>query len=151
MDCKDNSCSFMKNEKKSDLLSLGSWVLIALLPKCPLCLFSYSAAISLCSGKTILKEAVGWTSYIPIVLAIILIGSFLYNYKGMKTLKAIGLALVGCIIILYGEYFVKNMSTYYIGAVTLLWACWMNGSFNFFVRKVKRSFLINKQKQIDIF
>lgn len=135
MDCHSNSCSLIKSEKKSGLLSLGSWLLIAVLPKCPLCLFSYSSALTLCSGKKLFQESVGWTSYIPIALAIIVVISFIYNYKGRKTLYAISIALAACAIILYGEYISKTLFTYYLGVSTLFFACWMNGSFGFFVRK----------------
>jgi hypothetical protein len=78
---------------------------------------------------------VGWTSYIPVILAFVLIGTFIYNYKGRKTLLAIALAVSASITILYGEYVVKTQWIYYLGVLTLFAACWLNGSFSFFLRK----------------
>ena len=147
MDCNSSSCSLTKAEKKSGMLSIWSWLFIALLPKCPLCLLSYSTAISLCGGKTLFQEDVGWTSYIPIMLALLVIGSFIYNYKGRKTLTAIGIAVGACLIILYGEYFSKSMATYYWGVFALFFACWVNGSFSFFINKFNTTFLKRKAQK----
>jgi len=135
MELSSRTCSHTCNRKRSNKLTLGTWLMIALLPKCPLCLLSYSTAISLCGGKTIFADTVGWTSYIPLILAFILIATFLYNYKGKKTLIAIGIALLGCLAILYGEYVVKTQGAYYIGVATLFTACWFNGSFSFFLKR----------------
>ncbi len=139
MDCQGKSCSLKKKEDKSNPLSMSAWLIIALLPKCPLCLLSYSTAISLCSGKTLFQDTVGWTSYIPIFLALVLIGTFIYNFKGRKTLKAILIAVLGCVIILFGEYFSKSIATYYYGTAVLLFACWVNGSFSFFMKKINEA------------
>ena len=148
MDCNSRSCLHTKSEKKGSMLSIWSWLFIALLPKCPLCLLSYSTAIGLCGGKTLFQENVGWTSYIPIMLAALVIGSFIYNYKGKKTLTAIGIALSACLIILYGEYFSKSMTTYYWGVFALFFACWVNGSFSFFIKKFKKAFQKREAQKI---
>ena len=150
MNCQNNTCSLIKSEKKSGMLSLGSWLIIVLLPKCPLCLLSYSTAISLCGGKTIFQESVGWTSYIPILLAAFVIASFIYNFKGKKTLIAISIAILSCLIILYGEYITKSMTTYYIGVTALFFACWVNGSFSFFIKKFNNFRANARSKEYNI-
>lgn len=137
MDCKTNTCYHTEKKSKSELISFWSWILIVILPKCPLCILSFSSAVSLCGGKTIFEKTVGWTSYIPIILAAIVITSFIINYKGTKTLTAITIALVSCAIILYGEYITKTEMTYYLGVAALFFACWINGSFHYFIRKMK--------------
>ncbi len=121
--------------QKQDKVSIGTLLLIAILPKCPLCLLSYSTAISLCGGKTIFSDTVGWTSYIPVFLALVLIGTFVLNYKGAKTAIAIALASFACVVILYGEHMAKTQVVYYLGTVMLFMACWTNGSFTFFLNK----------------
>lgn len=144
MNCDSGNCIPLKRQSRRHNLSLGSWLLIALLPKCPLCILSFSSAITLCGGKTLFAETVGWTSYIPIVLALILITTFFINYKGVKTLMAIGLAICASLIILYGEYVTKTSLTYYTGVIILFFACWVNGSFQFFINKMKRRFMLAK-------
>jgi hypothetical protein len=98
----------------------------------------------LCGGKTLYAKTVGWTSYIPVILAFILISTFLINYKGVKTLLAIGLAIFASLVILYGEYVTKMAFTYYTGVIILFFACWVNGSFQFFLKKIKRRFILAK-------
>ena len=148
MDCNSNTCSVNAIKKKGEMLSIWSWLFIALLPKCPLCILSYSTAISLCGGKTLFQESVGWTSYIPIILASLVIASFIYNYKGEKTLAAIGIAVGACLIILYGEYYTKSITTYYWGVAALFFACWVNGSFAFFIKKFQKAFQKREAQKI---
>lgn len=144
MSTKVQSCHCKKQKEKAGLnrktatSSLGSaliGVLIVLLPKCHFCLLAYSSAITLCSGTKIYNHSPAWTSYISISLALLTLALVLINYKGLRTLFAASLVIIGCLLISYSELKTGEIAFYYGGTFALLFGVWVNGSFYHFFRK----------------
>ncbi|MEK6780534.1 MAG: hypothetical protein AABY93_02445 [Bacteroidota bacterium] len=142
MQAETNLCKCQSRKEVNDKnshLSFLSVLLIALIPKCPFCMLAYSAAITVCSTKSITHNT-GWTSFISIALAIITLIIVLYNYKGRRTLSAAFIILLGIIFISYAELYSGNVTLYYIGSGALLIGIWTNGSLLFFINLVKSKF-----------
>lgn len=144
MPTKVQSCHCKKQKAETDLnrrtatSSLGSammGVVIALLPKCHFCMLAYSSAITLCSGTKIYNHSPAWTSYISISLALLTLALILVNYKGLRTLLAATLVIIGCLLISYSELKTGEIAFYYGGTFALLFGVWVNGSFYHFFRK----------------
>ncbi len=127
----DNGISITKRKTLSSLILP---VIIAILPKCPMCALAYSTAITMCSGKAFQHQP-DWTSYISIVLAVATMILVLWNYRGIRTIAASALILAGGVIIFNSELFTGNTTHYYIGCVLVLSGVWANGSFLHFLRK----------------
>ena len=78
-------CSCQKQQKLAAprrrfplLLSLA----IAILPKCPFCIFGYTSVMTMCSGAAIESHTKGNIfAYLPLALAILVILSFFLNFK----------------------------------------------------------------------
>lgn len=137
-----SNCS-CKNRKKRDLfkhphLSFFAGLFIAILPKCPFCILTYSSAITLCSGKTIYNHDPTWTSWISIALALFTLLAILLNFKGRKTIAAAGLVLLGSAFLLYSELYTGDLTSYYWGAGLLLVGVWLNANLMYFYRQLTR-------------
>lgn len=107
---------------------------IALIPKCPFCILTYTSAITICSSKAIGQYTPHWTSWISIVLAFLTLAITLYNYKGQRTWLAAAIISVGSILIIYSELFSGFIQPYYWGCGILIFGVWVNGSLPFFIR-----------------
>jgi len=126
---------YRKDRKSSKLTVLGA-VVIAILPKCPLCALAYSSAITMCSGATLYDHSTNWTSYISVSLCAFTIGLVLWNYKGRRTNLAVLAILLGSSFILHSEFFSGNVTNYYIGSMIVFIGVWLNGSFWHFANKL---------------
>ena len=144
MTTKVQSCHCKKQKEakvippKTATSSIGSalmGIVIALLPKCHFCVLAYSSAITLCSGTKIYNHTPAWTSYISIGLALLTLALILINYKGLRTLLAASLVIIGCLLISYSELKTGEIAFYYGGTFSLLFGVWVNGSFYHFFRK----------------
>lgn len=142
--CMQNHCKHKKKiarPKKGAFLSLLSGVLIAIIPKCPLCIFAYSSAITMCSGAKLQEESflnVDWF-YINLFLSIVTLSLILFNYKGKKTWIAATLAIAACSMLLLLDL-ASSPVLYYLSCALLFIAVWMNGSFTWFIRKWMSTF-----------
>ncbi len=117
------------------LLSL----VIAILPKCPFCIFGYTSVMTMCSGGVLQSHTQGnFWAYLPLVLAILVIVSLVMNYKGQKTLWALNLAVLGGACITWASLFSGNLSAYFGGTCLIFFSVFLNGSFLFFWKKVKK-------------
>ena len=147
-----NSCPCPKAKKpkqKARSLSVLSGLLIILLPKCPFCILTFSSAITLCSGAKIYQHAPGWASFISIGLAASTLLLLLWNYKGLRTIGAASLVLLGSYFIISSELWTGELAEYYGGAFFLLLGVWMNGSFYFFFRQwVKPGYEFIREKYL---
>jgi len=122
------------NKKKTSY----SWMpalLVAILPKCPFCVMAYSGAISMCSGNNLYPNAGGIMSYITIGLALIVLISFAFNYKGSKTVIAMLIAMVGVALLFISQIYTMSSPLYYTAVVILFFGIWFNGSFFHFFNK----------------
>ena len=111
-------------------------LLIALLPKCPFCIFGYTSVMTMCSGATLQSHTKGnFAAYLPIVLAILVIFSLVMNYKGQKTLWALNLAVFGGALVAWASLMTGNLMAYFGGASLIFFSVFLNGSFLFFWKK----------------
>ncbi len=138
-----------KQKRNAKSLSVFSWLLIVILPKCPFCVLTFSSAITLCSGAKIYQHAASWASFISIGLAAITLALLAWNYKGRRTLGAAALVLLGSYFIISSELWTGELAEYYWGAFFLLLGVWVNGSFYFFFRQwVRPAFDFVKEKYL---
>ena len=136
--CETFPCpSHEKRRKHKESASLGSILLIILLPKCPFCILSYSSAIAVCGSAGVQDMGLGdgfWLTGAWIGITLFSIG---YNFKGRKTWYALGLSSLGSLCLLLPYFFPTESTLYfYTGAFLLLWGVWVNGSFSYFFQKL---------------
>jgi uncharacterized protein (DUF983 family) len=114
---------------------------IALLPKCPFCIFGYTSVMAMCSGTTIESHKAGNTvAYLPLLLSTFVVVSLLMNFKGKKTWYALSLALFGTLLINWSALWTGNLMAYFSGSFSLFLSIFINGSFAFFWRNLKQKF-----------
>lgn len=131
--CKCTTTQSTKQRGKSLPYLLG--IIIAILPKCPFCVLAYSGAITLCSGASISQHTASWSSWISISLSILILGILFINYKGMRTLAAIFMVIMGGFLISWAELVSGVTDTYYLGSVLVFMGVWVNGSLLYFLRQ----------------
>lgn len=131
---------------KGDYLSILSGLSLAILPKCPICIFAYSSAITMCSGTKIQDTGIfqnEWM-YVNFGLLILTFGLIVFNYKGIKTLTAGALVLIAGGVLLFGNTQLYPI-LFYLGSILLLFAVWLNGSFAWFFNRWKSNKTVNFQ------
>gem|GEM_PF-625977 len=111
---------------------------LAILPKCPLCIFSYSSAITMCSGTKIYQSASTGSFIFFWSVSLILICSFLLNWKGGRTILSIVLAAVGCSLVGLHLLLAFPSIAFYIGSFSLMMACFTNANMIFFIKRLKQ-------------
>jgi len=114
-----------------------SWmpaILVAILPKCPFCIMAYSGAITMCSGN-MYPNIGGWSSYLTMGLAIMVIIGILFNYKGTKSLIAASISLIGIAFLVSSQFYSIGQTNYYIGVFFIFFGIWFNGSFFYFYHR----------------
>ena len=110
-------------------------LLIALLPKCPFCVFAYSSAIVMCSSSQ--SEALS-ARPLPFVMALLVMIFILLNFRGNRTWIASGMAGLGSIAILLATFStIPITAVFYLGAFLLFVGIWINGSLSYFIRKLR--------------
>ena len=114
-------------------------LLIALLPKCPFCIFGYTSVMAMCSGNAVQSHTAGnAAAYLPIILSSFVIVSLFLNFKGQKTVIALGLAVIGTGLTHWSALWSGNLVAYFGGATLIFLSVFMNGSFTFFWQKIKQ-------------
>lgn len=116
-----------------------SWlpgIILAILPKCPLCMFSYSSALTMCTGSKVYLLDSDQGNPIFLSLAVLLFLSLLINWRGRRTLVAIVIALIGWLMMGSYVYFQIPVLIFYFGSVLILLACFTNANLVFFLRKI---------------
>jgi hypothetical protein len=134
--CK-NKCQNTSNKK------FPSWLpalFIAIIPKCPFCIMAYSGAFTLCSGTKMYPHTDATFSYISTGLAVFVILSILFNYKGNKTKYALFFTSIGMLLLLMSQFYWISENLYYAGVGFLFFGIWYNGSFSFFYQKYMARF-----------
>jgi len=84
-------------------------------------------------------------SYITIALALVVVGSIVFNQKGTKTWIALLLALIGIAFLVAGQFYFISSINYYIGVGLLFFGIWLNGSFLHYYHKYAQPYLIIKK------
>lgn len=95
---------------------------------------AYTSAITMCSAKSLTEFSPQGTSYISICLALITLSIVGWNYKGMKTIVACILILIGSAFIVQSELYSGLLAGYYWGSAMLFMGVWVNGNFAYVVR-----------------
>ena len=131
--CRCTSKVQLKDKKSLSPILTG--ILIAIIPKCPLCIVAYSSALTMCSGAKLYHHAPTWTSYLLLGLALFTFIFILINYKGKRTIIASILVLLGSALILASQVYTFDVHHYYLGTLFLMIGVWVNASFRFFYRK----------------
>ena len=140
-----NNC-LCRNEKtrrvKQPLPLLLSFF-IAILPKCPFCAFGYSCVVTMCSGAKLHQYTPNAYGIIPVIIAIILISSFSFNYKGRKTQIAMALAVIGTCLVSYSQFLTGSPPQYFMGTGLIFFSVFYNGSFMHFWQRITKYFKNN--------
>lgn len=139
-----NACSQNPTCRSPQKNNHRSWlpaIIVAILPKCPFCIMAYSGAISMCSGNTLYPNAGGIASYLTVGIAVLVIFSILYNFKGKRSWTAAGIASGGIVLISLSQFYFMNELNYYLGVILLFFGIWYNGSFFYFHRQYIKPYL----------
>jgi len=136
-------CKKGKRKINANRFGFISALIIALIPKCPLCIMAYSGAITLCTGKKMLTSEPTHFSYLAIGLGIMILALEIINFHKKKTPVAILVTLIGLALIFISEWISGNAAHYQVGAFFLFIGVWLNGSLPYFLRKIKSIFYIN--------
>lgn len=89
----------------------------------------------MCSGNTIYPNAGGYSAYITLGIASLVILSILLNNKGQRSVIAALIATGGIMCIGASQFYFLGEASYYIGVALLFFGIWYNGSFFYFYRK----------------
>lgn len=113
-------------------MEVASWLMLALLPKCPFCIMAFTSTAMLCGEGVITTASRTHNSPLTIIITAILgittLTAILLNRKGSRTFYAFGLAFVGFGMIMYSVIRNGGQPLYYTGILTLFLGVWMNGS-----------------------
>lgn len=133
------SCSVDKKTRPiKESASVFSIILVALVPKCPVCVLSYSSAIAMCGSSGVTGPVADWSLTLSVIMACTTLFLVLFNYKGKRTLWAAGLILIGSMFMLLAKLHTGWILDYYIGTLFLLLGVWVNGSFRYFYKRFFR-------------
>ena len=118
-------------------------IFLILLPKCPFCLMAYSSTLMLCEKGSEMNSgssASATTIILTLFFCLIALLSILFNYRGKRTIYAIGLAISGCVLILISVAVGGGLPLYYSGIVLLFTGVWLNASLLSLVQKIRNRF-----------
>jgi hypothetical protein len=135
----DNKCCKKATKPISlDKVSLPIITLfLALLPKCPFCVLAYSSTIVLCSKTH--KETINspTTILLTLVFCTIILFSIILNFKGKRTYYSVLTILSGMSFIFYSVIIDGGEILYYFGIILMFFGIWLNGSFLWFLNKIR--------------
>lgn len=120
-------CKRQKKERQQRRLSLLLAFFVAILPKCPFCAFGYSSVVVMCSGARVHTYEANQLGYISIFLALAVLISLFWNYKGKKTWLAVVVATLGSSVLAHAQIFTGNVNEYFLGTSLILLAVLLNG------------------------
>ena len=78
-----------------------------------------------------------WVSYIPLVLAILIMLMIALNFKDIRTLWALGIAGLGFLLVLGAHQLLIGPQYYHLGTGLLFFSILLNGSLFSLLRKFK--------------
>jgi len=129
-----SQCSKCRGAKKYNFSWLPA-IIIAFLPKCPLCIMAYSGAVSMCTGTKYFPNADVYSGYIIVSLSLVVLLGIFLNRKGLRTWIAASIASVGILLLTISQFIYLSESLYYLASATLFFGIWFNGSFGYFYKK----------------
>ncbi|HRI61704.1 MAG TPA: hypothetical protein PK228_18320 [Saprospiraceae bacterium] len=134
-------CPKEKRARKREGIPLALSIFIAILPKCPFCVFGYSSVMVLCSGSTVFDYEPGPMSYLPLGIVAAVIASLIWNFRGRRTWWALALVLTGGLILAHAQRVTGHVSEYFTGVALIFSGVLVNGVFLHFWRKTKKKLL----------
>lgn len=143
----DNSCSSCHSATKNKLGTSSSFlsgILVILIPKCHLCVMAYTSAVTMCGGPSMYMQSNNWMSYIPLVMGLFIIGVIQWNYKGIRSAYATGIAVVGFLLILLTHQLIIAPEFYHWGTALMFIAIWLNSNMLSFVSYLRTELQIRK-------
>lgn len=139
--CVKSHRHILPRDKKK--FSFFAGVLLALLPKCPLCFMAFSSTFILCDEAGTFTDTHIHSSLTTLILSALFCGitliSILFNYSGSRTKYALLLALAGSASILYSVAAGGGLILYYCGVILIFCSIWMNGGLLSFMKKTRAS------------
>ena len=94
----------------------------------------------MCSGAKLHQYTPNAYGIIPVIIAIILISSFSFNYKGRKTQIAMALAVIGTCLVSYSQFLTGSPPQYFMGTGLIFFSVFYNGSFLYFWQRFSHQF-----------
>lgn len=131
------SCQTSTKEKVSGSSSFLSAVLVILIPKCHLCVMAYTSAITICGGPSMYMHSNNWMSYVPLGLGLFIVGIILWNYKGVRSAYATGIAVVGFLLIVLTHQLIIAPEFYHWGTALMFIAIWLNSNMLSFINYLR--------------
>lgn len=117
-----------------------SGLLLALLPKCPLCFMAFSGTMLLCDQAGSMSEISAHSSLILFSLSAFFCGitfaGILFNYHGNRTAYALLMALAGTVCILFSIVFGGSFPLYYSGVAFMFCGVCLNSRVHFLIIKI---------------
>ena len=98
---------------------------------------AYSSAISMCGTSSLYLVENNWVSYIPLVLAVLIILMIALNFRDTRTLWALGIAGLGFLLVLGAHQLLIGPQYYHLGTGLLFFSILLNGSLFYLLRKFK--------------
>ncbi|MEO0472778.1 MAG: hypothetical protein AAF206_24395 [Bacteroidota bacterium] len=132
-----------KQVAKKSASSLLPAFIVALVPKCQLCLLAYgSAAATLCTNpidSPLFLNA--WAAWLSIAFGLMSFGLVIYNFRGQRSFVAGGMILVGIAFICLAAFYSLSEMDFYTGVILMFSGVWVNASFVYFFRNWLQPFV----------
>ena len=129
-------CTSPKVNKYTNL-SIGSFLLMIIIPKCPFCVMTYTSAIAICGSKDLSLHENNWVSYLPLILGVFIFFVILINKKGKRTLWSLFLVVAGLLLIFGVHQHIIDQVFYTTGTFIMFFAIWLNGSFLSLIAQIR--------------
>jgi hypothetical protein len=134
--------------KPKKAIGLFTGIVLALLPKCPLCFVAFTGTAILCGPGTAAHPSGTFfslpTLYIAVFFCLIILVSIFFNYRDARTMYALGIAMLGMALLTCSIAAGGGELLYYSGVLIIFSGVWLNGSLLSLTVKVKKEFLNHK-------
>ena len=113
-------------------MGIASWLLLALLPKCPFCIMAFTSTAMLCGEGVVTTSSLTHNSPLTITitaaLGMLTLLAIVFNRRGVKTIYALLFSIPGLFMIMFSVIRQGGQPLYYSGTLLLFVGVWMNGS-----------------------
>ena len=141
---KNCQCKKQGNTQKYRSAPLLLSIIIAVLPKCPFCIFGYSSVLVLCSGTPAGPQNPLFFQLVPPLVVAGVALSLWWNYKDRRTWVALAMTVLGGAIVWQAQQRTGDLYLYYAGAGLIFVAVFVNGPFLYFWNRLIRLFSHNR-------
>lgn len=133
----------MKEQRRMPGTGIWSGILLAILPKCPLCFVAFSGTAVLCTDGSVAQArhtiASTPTILVTSVVSLVVLVSVLLNYQASKTPRAMLVLVPGIMAVVYSATWGGGEWLYYSGVLAMFLGIWMNGSFRYFTTRWRQA------------